>query len=399
MIVVRLLKWLTGYVRLMVRGSFPEHFVNLASRKGVNLWSMEKCNEGIAMFAKRGELQYLGEIADKTECDLHILKEYGLPYLIKKYRNRCGLMAGLVISAGLCFYMSGFVWNISVDVPDSINEYEIRALLREYGVYEGTRSGSIDTDAVVDQICSNDNRISWMTINIMGTDAQIRLSQRVKRNETNMSATGFSNLKSTADGTVTKVNVYNGTANVSPGDGIRKNQLLVSGLVEYTNGKTVLTDAEAIVLARTHRNVLISLPKTMELSSPTSAACLRDIRIFGLTLPLSLNTRPDGTLTKQVKHSVFNILGHSIPIEINEELWQCYEKKPAALDRQQAETILRNRLSLYEFFMLSSSDRARIIHKSLTITEGSDCFTLKADYDLEENVCQRVMVPTELESD
>ena len=250
MFVVRLLKWLTGYLKIVISGRFPERFVNLAARKGLNLWNMVNENNDIIVFAKRSDLNELYGIAEKTGNTLHILREYGLPELLGRYKCRCGLLAGLALSAGLYFFMSGFVWNITVKVPDSINEYEIRAVLRDCGVYEGMRSSSVNTDAIVDHICSTDSRISWMTINISGTDAEVCISPRLPKPEKALNDTQFSNIKSIADGTVTRVNVYKGTANVSPGDGIRKNQLLVSGLVEYNNGKTILTDAQARVFAK-----------------------------------------------------------------------------------------------------------------------------------------------------
>ena len=149
MFVVRLLKWLTGYLRIVISGRFPERFVNLDAGKGLNLWNMVNENNDIMVFAKRSDLNELYGIAEKTGNTLHILREYGLPELLGRYKCRCGLLAGLALSAGLYFFMSGFVWNITVKVPDSINEYEIRAVLRDCGVYEGMRSSSVNTDAIV----------------------------------------------------------------------------------------------------------------------------------------------------------------------------------------------------------------------------------------------------------
>ena len=397
MIIVRLIKWLFGYVRLQISGRFPERFVNLATKKGFNIWSMENSGEAILVFAKRSDLPELQLTAEKTGNSLHIIREYGLPCLLQKYQSRCGLLVGLVLSAGFCCYMSGFVWNITVKVPDTINEFEIRSLLRDCGVYEGMRSSGVNTDAVVDHICSTDDRISWMTINIMGTDAEVCVSPRLQKTGTSKNTALFSNLKSTSDGTVTRVNVYKGTANVSAGDGIRKNQLLVSGVMEYNNGKTVLTDAQALVFARTHRSVSISIPKNTTFSTPESTELRRDMQVFGLSLPLSLNSEAKGNYIKLAKRSVFTILGHAVPIIVNEEEFRTYKNEPVLLDRQQAETVLKNRLALYEFFMLASADRAKVLSRRCSISDDDVYYTIKADYDIEENVCTKTVVDTEIE--
>ena len=397
MIVLRLLRWLFGYAQLQIDGRFPERVVNLAAKKGFIIWNMENSGEAILVFARRGDIPGLRQTAEKTGNSLHTIKEYGLPQFAQKYRERCGLLVGLALAAGFCFFMSGFVWNITVKVPDTVNEYEIRALLRDCGVYEGMRSSAVNTDAVVDHICSTDDRISWMTINIMGTDAEVCVSPRLPKPEQAGNTARFSNLKSTSDGTVTRVNVYKGTANVSAGDGIRKNQLLVSGLMEYNNGKTVLTDAQALVFARTHRNVSISIPKNAVMPVECSSNIRRDMRIFGLSLPLSLSSPPDGNFTKLVKRSVFTLSGHAIPVIVNEELCRTYKNEPVLPDRQRAESVLKNRLALYEFFMLASADHASVISRRISISENGDCFTLNADYDIEENVCAKTIVETEIE--
>lgn len=397
MIIVRLIKWLFGYARLEIGGRLPERFVNLAAKKGFNLWSMENPGEAILVYAKRSDLPELQLAAEKTGNSLHIVREYGLPCLLRKYRNRCGLLAGLVLSAGFCFYMSGFVWNITVKVPDTINESEIRSLLRDCGIYEGMRSSGVSTDAVVDHICTADSRISWMTINIMGTDAEVCVSPRMQKNGQEEPRARFSNLKSAADGTVTRVNVYKGTASVSAGDGIRKNQLLVSGVMEYNNGVTVLTDAQALVFARTHRSVSISIPKNTFAAVSDGTELRRDMSIFGLSLPLTLGSGKDGEYTQAAERSVFTIMGHAIPIIVNEDVLKTYKKEPVLLDRQQAEVILKNRLALYEFFMLASADRARVLSRKCSISENNELYTLRADYDIEENVCTKTVVDTEIE--
>ena len=40
MFIVRLFRWLCGYVEFEVTGNFVERFLNLAMRSGVNIWGL-----------------------------------------------------------------------------------------------------------------------------------------------------------------------------------------------------------------------------------------------------------------------------------------------------------------------------------------------------------------------
>ena len=397
MIAVIIFRWLFGYVRFSVEGRFPERFVNLAARQGLNLWKLTG-GGSISACARRRDVPMLFEAAEKTGCLLHIQEEHGLPAVIMRYRHRWGLAAGALVCAVVCHYLSGAVWNITVTVPEQINEYEIRMMLREYGLYEGVRADSVDVPGIINGISTSDRRISWMTVNIMGTNAEVNISPNLSGTENKKSGSGLSNLKSIADGTVTQVKVYKGTAQVKAGDGIRKNQLLVSGLLEYNNGSVVMTEASACVMARTSRRVTLTIPKTVTAAAVTGTVSKKELDFFGLRLPLTLNEDPAGN--RYLHTSLYRLcpMGGTIPIGICKEQWRQYENRPVELSQTQAGELLENKLNIYEWFMIGSTDSGRIINRSCKLSEKDGEYVLTADYVIEENVCVRSVVNTEQET-
>lgn len=403
MIIVRLLRWIFGYVEFDVEGKFPERFINLAARKGVNIWRLRKKENNICGFSRRSEYRELEISAEKTQNNIHIVREYGLPFLVNKYKHRSGLFAGMVICAIFCKYMSGYVWDIKVEVPDMINEYEVRSMLKEYGVYEGAKRDDINVQDVISKMYAHDSRISWMTLNISGTSAQVKISPDISKAIKKNDITRTSNMKSAADGTVTRVKVKNGTAAVKAGDGIKKGQLLVSGVMEYNDGTTVIVDSKAEIFAKTARSVKLEIPKTFIKYQKNSSNIIKnDVAIFGIKLPVSFSNTPQGYTTKINEKNQLTLLGSTIPVYVLSEKWQEYEKQPAVLDKQQADKLLKNKLALYELFMISSTKSGKILRKNITVSETSDSFTLYANYEIEEDVCVRsefeVIEPDEIES-
>ena len=392
MIVVSVLRWLIGRISFAVEGRFPERFINLCAKNGINLWGLRGEGERITGCARLTDLRRLEDAAKKNGHRLVIEKKSGLPFMLKKHRTRCGLLAGLIISLGLWFYASGFIWNITLRLPDTINEYEMRATLREYGLYEGAWAKSINVDSITDSLCAGDKRISWMTINISGTDAEVNISPNLSYGTKKREGIILSNMVSAADGTVTRVNVYNGTAEVRAGDGIRRGQLLVSGVMEYTNGTSVLADSRACVYAKTARSVKIELPKTVYEYEPDREAEKKDVSLFGLCLPAAARQALYGERTVDTDRRQLSLLGHGLPLYFTCEKHRSYIKKPVELKLPQAEELLKGKLALYELFMLSQTNKGRVLNKRITVKEKPDGFVLEALYELEEDVCVNTVI-------
>ncbi len=394
--IVRWMRWMFGYTAFRVEGKFPERFLNLAARRGLNLWKLHGKEQEITGCARTVDLPELQQTAARTQNRLHIIRGHGLPHLFRQYRHRCGLLVGALIFAVFCRVMSCFVWSIHIDLPDMINEYELRQLLREQGFAEGARISDLDIDYLINRTAILDNRISWMTINLTGTNAEIRVSPNLAKNLVRKDESRVSNLISSADGTVTSVKVRNGTAMVKAGEGIRKNQLLVSAVMEYNDGTTMIVDSDAQILAKTSRSVRLSIPDTVIRYQPTGKTVEKSELVFcGAAFPLSLQSTPEGLYDSRLVSRQLTLLGNTIPVYCRTRIYREYTKTPVTVGQQQAERILQNRLSLYEVFMLSEASESRILQKNTKVTKGTDGYTLRTNYEIEEDVCQRTVLELE----
>ena len=173
---VKFLRWLFGYIRFTIEGNFPERFLNAAARRGVDLWKLSHENGHMTAQTRQREYAVLCDIARKTDTQLTDIHYGGLPAFLKRYRRRKGLLIGLVLCGIGCHYLSGIVWSINVRTPSLINEYEVRQLLREHGLTEGTPAKNVNVSDIINSISVNDRRVSWMTVNIMDTNAEINIS-------------------------------------------------------------------------------------------------------------------------------------------------------------------------------------------------------------------------------
>ncbi len=62
MFIVRLFRWLCGYVEFEVTGNFVERFLNLAMRDGVNIWGLSRRTDKVIGCALLQGLQALSKV-------------------------------------------------------------------------------------------------------------------------------------------------------------------------------------------------------------------------------------------------------------------------------------------------------------------------------------------------
>lgn len=394
MIAVFILRWIGGYFDFTVSGRFPERFLNLAAKNGVNIFKIKGSGDGISACAKISERKTIIRLAEKCGCSYCENREHGMPVLCRQYRQRLGLLAGLAAGSIFCVIMSGYIWNISINCPEGINEYELRSELRELGFYEGARYEYVKTSETEHEMLIRDGRISWLSINVSGTNAAVEISSKTEIDSDNSREVpkAVSNLVSSADGKITKVSLRSGTPAVKAGEGIAKGQMLASGITELSNGETVFSDCEGEILAETAETAVFFLPKERpSVILPEAAVCKRSVAVFGLNIPLSLVTEPGSAAVSFSDKRKLTLFSAPVPVFYTEERFYEQGNEAAVPDRETAEALLKKRDALYGVF-LEQERFTRILEKKETLTETDEGYRLEVRYRCERNIAEKVYI-------
>ena len=399
MFVVIIFRWICGFFRFELKGRFPERFINICTRRGISIRDLNASDDAITGSCRITDKQAVILAAKKSGCTLDITKEYGLPIFCRKYISRLGLLAGAVIGAVFCVYMSGYIWNINIVTPDGLSEFEIRKELMENGLTEGVRYDYQDISRTERQVKLCDNRISWISINVFGTNAVVELSARKNVSgvsDENIDSKGkVSNLKAGADGTITRLEVQSGSPVVHAGDGVQKGQLLVSGVLEYTNGGNAFTDSKGKVFAKVRKRISFEIPEKEKKLLTDRSCCKKEAEIFGIRIPLTLTVSGDKTEYCKTRKSRMTLLSQDLPVTVTEEMHYPYEIKEKKLSSETARSMLTKRLKLYELFLSSDPDR-KILKRSIDFRHEKGKYILTAELTIEENICEKSYLQTDI---
>ena len=262
MYIAVLLRLILGYVRVEIEGYYIERFINICQNKKILIWNLKR-EKGVMLFFNIGisDFKKLKEISRKTNCKIKIKKKKGIPFIIHRYKRRKIFVIFLIIIAFLVYTSSKYVWNIDIKVEENLKIENIKEDIESLGLKRGVLKSKIDTDKLINEIRLKRNDISWIGIDLKGTNAIIKIVKFNEKPEI-IDNSDYCNIVATKDGIITEIVAQNGTALVKAGDEVHKGDVLIAGYMEgkYTDKRYVhsLGEVKAKILYKQSEKVYLN---------------------------------------------------------------------------------------------------------------------------------------------
>ncbi|MCD7735560.1 MAG: sporulation protein YqfD [Lachnospiraceae bacterium] len=260
----RFVHFLHGYVRIRIMGASCDRFLNLCAFHGIFLWRLLPADGAYEACVSRTDFLKLKEIVKKSHTRIRIIKRYGLPFFIHKYRKRWACAGGALAACLFMAWLSSHIWNISIEGNLSQTDDVIFEYLGNEGVSHGMWKNQVDTLTLSDQIRNYFPSFSWVSTELKGTRLVIYVKEGISDAATGEGASDIqeglaaTGLAASKPGTVVSVYVRKGLSAVSAGDVVEAGELLVSGRIPVYNDdgevisfQEVTADADIVLRTET----------------------------------------------------------------------------------------------------------------------------------------------------
>ncbi len=241
-----LLKFLFGYFKIEIEGYYVEKFINSCINNNIFLWRTSRTKTTI-MNANIGtdDINKAEELAKRYQCHIKILREKGVPFILKKYKKRKLFFILLLALIVIIIALSKFVWNVEVLGNNKVDAEEIIEMAKEDGLNIGVLKSKVDSGKIINRIRMEREDIAWIGIEIKGTNAIIKIVEADEKPDV-VNEDEFSNIVAKKSGVITKITATNGTAMHQVGDTVNKGDILISGWMEgkYTGKYYVNSNGE-----------------------------------------------------------------------------------------------------------------------------------------------------------
>ena len=381
----KILEYVSGYVNIVIEGYYIEQFINICNNKQIDLWNIKKENS-IKVYASVciTDFKKLKQICKKTKCKIKIQSKKGLPFIIKKYKKRKFFFIFLLLIILTIIILSNFIWNIEIESDADIPKEEILELAQSEGLEIGKRKGAIDTKAVINKIRLERDDISWVGIEIDGTNATIKLVKADEKPEI-INDDEYCNIVADKNAMILKVSAQNGTPLVKERDIVTNGDVIVAGWMEgkYTGKQYVHAQAEiqAKVWYTTTEKVYLQETKKVETGEAKSSYSVK-INNFQINLPKSLpKFQKYDTIEENKKLKLFS--NFYLPFELVKYTYKEYKEEQVVHSIEEAKQIGIDRAkeSLQE-----KIDGKEILDKQVKVRTEKDYIEVEVTYEVKENI-------------
>lgn len=232
---ISLLRYLQGYLKIRVTGYSPERFLNLCKNKKIAVWGLESAHNSYEMYIRISGFRKLKPILKKTRTKVSILERYGLPFFFHKYRKRKLFFASIFICIALIYAMTFFIWDIDLEGNQTITDDVLLEYLETKDVKHGMKKRKVDCEQIVKDIRKEFNDIIWVSVSLEGTRLFVHVKENTDTFDLSKEESAPCDIVAAKAGIVRSIITRRGVPMVSVGDEVEEGAVLVSGTIEVMN--------------------------------------------------------------------------------------------------------------------------------------------------------------------
>lgn len=386
---IKLIRWLLGYVNFEFSKGFIDGFVNSCFLQGVNIYEIRRVGTKLSAKCSAKDYKYLHTLARQNGGVVRITKRCGLLFPLLKLRGRWGLYAGALAFVIIINFLAGFVWNIEIVGNEKLSDKEIMTFLEKNDFHKGVYWNPGTADKLEGLMMASFEDCGWVHINRFGSTARVEISESVVKPKVDDNR-GVANLKATKDGVIVKTNIKNGWQVAFIGDGVTKGDILVSGVYENKDKKiNLFAHAAGEVIAQVNEPFNLSVSRYQKKKKYVYQKQYKSICFFGINIPLYIGfiDKKDCDITSSTSYIKLN--GKELPIGIIKTDVKKYIVNEITLDDKALLELTNKKIDRK---IEDDFKECELVSKNISVSLNADNAAAKGTIVCLENIGEEIML-------
>lgn len=382
MFLLRIIQYVLGYVRFRAEGGSPERFLNLAARNGIMLWNIRSKDGVLHAATLARNFRRLHPLAREAGVALTREAQKGVPFQARRFSRHLGILIGAVVFLALVWFFSSFVWEVDVAGNQSVSSTQVEHVLADLGLRPGAFSMFLQVRYIQNGLLLRIPELSGVTINLHGSTAYVRVRERRYPPDIVPQAVPC-NVKAARDGQVIRMEVQAGKPMVQVGEAVTAGQLLVGGMVQDKDGALRIIHAQGTVVARTKRDISVTIPFHTTVRSETGQEVRRyTLNVFDYGIPLYFGVL-QGDFNRYAYTDQAALFDIRLPVSVTTRIYRACRPLAVTYSKEQAASAAARALAQKEQTELSG---VRVVSRETENKTDANGYTLVAHDVCEEDI-------------
>lgn len=386
-----------GYIRVKLTGDNVSSFIRECHQNNVPLNNVKIIMKSCFADVRSKHYKAFSVLAREYGADYQIIGKFGFLMKIILYKSRKVFFAILMILSLYYGINSCFISEIVLNGNNVFPDKQILQCLEDNGLYVGRLRFGINPEIFQNEVIKDFSAISWIWVKIDGTKAIVDIREKVPK-------PGFydtdtvCNMVASKDGVITSAVSAGGTLLVKEGMYVRKGDILISGVYDFTDFAPVrFVNADGNVFAKTVYSLeddfgcdFVSYKVSEDIQSKITP------RLFDIYLWNHMS-EDTGDIVMLQKDKKFKIFGKNyLPLAFTKTKYCEIIRKEYTLSQPDAQSYAIEELS--RRLSLTLPVGANVINTTKNITPNSDgSFKASVSFECIEDIA--TPVPIQIETD
>lgn len=352
-----------GVIIFKAEGMDLEKFINILREHTIICYDLSVVKGCLYGNIYRKDLKILKEIADKNQTSISIVDRKGAIFKAIPYKRRYGIVAGIIISLLIITLLSNTIIKIEYQGLIDIPEEDVCSLLNDNGLCIGKFIPALNYKSIERNVLISDDRIAWIGIRNIGGRVVVEIDEMVDAPyiiPKNIPC----NIVADRDAQIIDAKVYSGKLTVCEGDGVKKDQLIVSGTLTDKRGKSQALHADAIIIGQYEEKVCFSQNYTDEIIVRSNDIISKnELQFFGFRFPLYIKNEAQNLECEYEENITYlSFFSSKIPIGVVHEKYIPFNKITVEYTEEEVGNIINRKIENFEQNLLEDK---KIISKEL----------------------------------
>ncbi|MGN0606824.1 MAG: sporulation protein YqfD [Oscillospiraceae bacterium] len=372
-----------GVVRFCAEGSRLYQFINAIKEKGIICKNQRCINNKFYGNVYNSDFKYIEEIASDYGISVNIAGKKGLIYKLMKYRKRYGFMAGLIIVPLFIVFISGRAVIIEINGNEKNSDEQIISILADAGIEKGGSLSDVDYGYAEQYLRLNLDNVVWVGIRHTGCRVVVDIDEGEDMPEI-ISERTPANIVSAKDAQIVSVNVLVGQLDKLVNDGVKKGDILISGVYSDDKGNIRCVHSLGSIIGIYNESVVFSQSfENTERNSTDNIIEQNFLEAFGFRIPLFIKKDLPYDFEYTENTEPFELFGKELPFGIVNTEYTEYVSENVTYSEEQAENILMEKVERYERNFISD---AEILERDIQKNISDDRIEYIVNYKLKGEI-------------